>query len=314
MDIYELIKKCSSLEELYELADSAIKFFTQRAYEENVPTNCIGTQIGINPISNHIGDKDFKFDKYYNAVNVWNGYVPLGMKIVYGRFFNEKYKTSSHKGAYYYLDDDSYVYEFFKYLKDKDIEDEYDLIIEVDHFIKKKFFPSFMSRDRNEINKLIYKDEDFFYKPVKEHSIKDFYGNGSAMCSEVSIVAENLLSVLGLEVISMQDRSHAYNIYVYHMDEETEIYVLDYSDWVGCYDCNFNLVDTIPFLKKIENCTADDVDEIVNEGKRITLNDYYLYMINGKIYEVITKKKRDYGIDFGLKEEKTLILKKKTNK
>ena len=88
MDIYELIKKCSSLEELYELADSAIKFFTQRAYEENVPTNCIGTQIGINPISNHIGDKDFKFDKYYSAVNVWNGYVPLGMKIVYGRFFN----------------------------------------------------------------------------------------------------------------------------------------------------------------------------------------------------------------------------------
>ncbi len=306
-----MLKKCSSKMEIEELVTDVINTFTKVAYDENAFSDYFGTKLDINPISNHIGDISFQCDKYYEAVNVWNGFIPKGMKIVYGRFYDEKYKTSSHKGCYYYLDDESYIYEFFEFLKDKDISCDFDLIIEVDHFIKKKFLKIINSKDRNDVNKLMYKDDDFYLRPVKEHSIKDFYNNGSAMCSEISVVAENLLSCFGLEVICMQDKEHMYNIYASHEDDEADIYILDYSNWVGCYDHNFKLVNTMPFFKKIDNCTAHDIDMVVNEGKRISLQDYFLYSINGSIYEVVTKDVRDYGVDFALEEEKSLILKRK---
>ncbi len=311
MNIYEMIKKCSNDEELRDLVDSCIEVYTKLAYKENNFSTYIGTKLDINPVNSHIDDKLFEFDKYYEAVNVWLGYVPLGMKIVYGRYYNEKYKTSSHKGSYYYLDDDSYIFDFFKYLKKQDISDEYDLIVCVDCFLKRMFDKPIDAKEREDINKLIYRDEDYFYRPCKEHSIKDFYNNGSAMCSEISIVAENLISVLGLEIISMQDKGHAYNIYVSHSKEGNGIYILDFADWVGCYNFKFELINTFPFFKKIENCTSKDIDEIVNEGRRITMNDYYLYFINNETYEITTKKTRSYGVDFAIEEEKSLILKRK---
>ncbi len=311
MDIYEMIRKCTSEKELQDLSESAIEVYTKVAYKENGYVGYIGTKLDINPIANHIADKSFEFDKYYSAITMWNGYVPLGTKIVYGRFYDEKFKTSSHKGCYYYLDDDSYILEFFYYLKDKDISSEYDLIIEVDNFIKKKFCKNINAKERDELNKLIYKNNDLFFRPCKEHSIKDFYNNGSAMCSEISIVAENLLSVLGLEVINMQDREHAFNIFVSHDEEDTGIYILDYSNWVGCYNYKYELIDTLPFFKKIENCDSDYIDKVVNEGKRIIMNDYYLYCINGTMYEITTTNKRNYGVDFAIEKEKSLILKRK---
>ena len=306
-----MIKQCKSNEEIEKIAKEVIEIVTKEAYEENVESSYIGTELDINPLNYHLDDISFKLDKYYSCVNVWNGYVPKGMKIVYGRFFNDKFKTSTHKGCYYYLDDDSYVFDFFKYIKNIQVDDEYDIIVAVYRFIEKMFTCNINAKDRDDINKLIYKDNDLYFRPIKEHSIKDFYGNGSAMCSERSIVAENLLSAMGLEVISMQDKGHAYNIYAHHSNDDTEIYIVDFSDWVGCYDVNFNLVSTLPFFKKIEGATADDIDKIANEGKRIELNDYYLYDINGSVYEIVTKNKRNYGVDFALQDEKSLILKRR---
>ena len=311
MDIVEMIKQCKSDEELKQLATSAIKTFTEQAHKENTKGNYIGTELDINPINYHIDDPDFKVERYYDAIPIWNGYIPLGTKIVYGRNYIERFKTSSHGGCYYYVDDDSYIYEFFKYIKDMDIIDEYDIVIEAFNFIKDKLYKAFEPKSRDDINRLLLKDEDLYFRPVKEHGIKKFYGNGSALCSEISLLAENIISSLGLEIMYFMDREHVYNIYAYHREGETEIYVLDFSDWVECYDVNYNLIGMAPYIKKIEGANKDTIDKIVNEGKRVDLPDYYLININDCTYEIIKKNKRNYGIDCAFEEEKTLVLNRK---
>lgn len=314
MEVVDLIKKCNTDEELKELVKDVIDTYTKQSFVDNVPTDYIGTKLDINPINYHLDDPNFKIERYYDAVNIWNGYIPLGMKIVYGRFYNEQFKTSTHKGCYYYLDDDDYIFEFFKQIKDAFIEDEFDVIMEVDKFLDKKFgLSKLLCRDRDDINKLIYQKNGLFFRPTKEHSITDFYYNGSAMCSEVSVVAENLISALGLEVLFMQDKKHAYNIFAHHIEDKTDIYILDFSDWVICYDMNFNPIKTYPYFKLIEGATSKDIDEVVNEGRRIKLNDYVMYKMNNSVYEVPINKVRDYGVDFGREDEKTLILKRNNN-
>ncbi len=310
MDNYLMIKQCKSDEELEELARNAIDVYTKQAYRENAHSNYIGINLDINPTNFHLADKDFVSEYLFDEVTVWNGYLPLGMKIVYGGAYNKKYKTYTHGGCYYYLDDESYVLDFFKFIKNLEIEEEYDIIVAVHDYLKKLFGKQINARERSDINKLFYKTDYLFHRPVKEHSIKDFYGNGSALCTEYAAIGENLLSVMGLEVLYMYDKEHAYNIFAYS-DQDKGIYVVDFAKWVECYDTSFHLIDTYPYFEEIKDATSQDVDDIVNAGKRIVLDDYYLYSINGMLYKVITVKKREYGVDFDLEEKKPLILKRK---
>jgi hypothetical protein len=311
MDIVEMIKQCKSDEELKQLAKSAIDTFTKQAYRENKDRKYIGTELDINPINYHLDDPNFVVERYYDAVPIWNGYIPLGTKIVYGRNYIDRFKTSSHGGCYYYVDDDSYVYEFFKYIKETDILDEYDIVIEAFNFINDKLIKMFEPKSRDDINRLILKSEDLYFRPVKEHSIKNFYENGSALCSEISLLAENLISALGLEIMYFMDKEHVYNIFVFHNDDKTEINVLDFSNWVECYDINYNFVGKAPYIMEIKGADKNTIDAIVNEGKRIELPDYYLLLINDDTYEIIRNSKRNYGIDCAFEEAKTLVLNRK---
>lgn len=315
MDIVDLIKECKTEQDLKELAKDVIESFSNLSEQENEDENYIGTKLDVNPTNFHIDDPNFLIDKYYKCVNFWYGYIPLGTKIVYGREFIPKYRTSSHKGYYYYLDDDSYIFEFFKYIKENDVESEFDLIYLAFIFSTKwlnKKRKEFNSKDRNQMHTLINKTSDLYYRPIKEHSIKDFYGNGSAMCSELAVFAENLLSAFGLEVMYFMDKEHAYNLFVEHVDEKNiELYIVDFSDWVDCYDENMNIIYTLPFVGRIENGTEELLDQMVNYGKRIKVNDYLIYRINGNAYKIELNLERNYGTDFALENEKTLIFKRK---
>ncbi len=107
------------------------------------------------------------------------------------------------------------------------------------------------------------------------------------------------------------DKEHVYNIYAHHNEGITEIYILDFADWVECYDINYNLIGMSPYIKEIVGADKKTLDEIVNEGKRIELPDYYLLNINDSTYEITKRNKRNYGIDCAFEEVKTLVLNSK---
>ena len=311
MDIVEEIKKCKSEEELKALADEAIEVFTEQAKEENICTEYLGDRIGYNPRF-IIGEEDA-----YESNNVWNGYIPKGTKVVYARFKDELVSQFTNNGYYYFMDDDSYVYDFFQFIKDeKDIEDDYDIIVTVHKFIEERFAKYVNPRNREIMHHLLYKDDTTFYAPVREHGFTDFYYNGSAKCTEMAIMGQNLLSLLNIEVIYVNDFNHAYNIYIPRGDSEdaNNAYVIDFGNFVPCFDINLNYIGKIPFFGKIKDYTPEMFEEIFEGKKRITFPNYIIMRINNTTFEMACGEKRDYGVDYLPLEDKKLLVRERTKK
>ena len=310
MGIYELIRDCKTDEDLEKLAQAAIKVATEEAMEANKNFGIIGPDIDINKLQYEISESGIDVKRYYTAVNAWNGYLPRGIKIVYGGQYDDHFKSYTNGGHYYYLDDESYILKFYKYIRELKIENEYDIILAAHYFMRELFKSDYVlsAKDRREINKAIYQPNGLLFSPIKEHSIKDFYGNGSAECTEYSSIGVNLLSSVGFNALYLQDKGHAYNIVVY--GNLNKIFIVDFANWVEYYDKDFHIVDTLPFYREIEGATVEDLDKMANEGKRIEMKDYYYCEIGGKPFEIVSKKTRDYGIDYSNVEDKPTIIKK----
>lgn len=311
MDIYEQILKCKTDEDLKLFAEEAINYFTDQALDDNKETNLIGSGVELNPVDYHLDDKNFEREDFIYCVNIWNGFIPKGMKIVYGRFLDRETGLTSNKGAYYYVDDESYVYEFFKFLRTRedDIGDEFDLISAAYEFTVQYFSCGpFDAVDREVMFKTLYKDNHRFHQPTKEHLFSSFKHKGGALCTERALMAENLLSVLGLEMIYVMDLSHTYNFFAQHREDgKADIYVVDFAKFVDVFDESFNYMGSAPFVRVIEDCTNEMLSRVVNNGERIEFQEFYYYVINGQVIEQPLDTTRTYGTDWGF-EEKKLIL------
>ncbi len=304
MDILEEIKKCKTDEELKELVEEAIKVFTDIAKQENICTDYLGDNIGYNPRI-ITGDHDG-----YESNNIWNGYIPKGVRVVYARFKDNLVDQYTNNGFYYYLDDESYIYDFFKYIKEvDDIEDEQDIIMYVNAFIEDRFARYFEPKQREAMHTLFCKDERLFYPPIHEHSYKDFYYNGSARCTEIAIMAQNLLSLLGFEVIYANDFNHAYNIYIpsERFAEDKEAYVLDFGNWVPCYNAKLEFLGKLPFFGKMSNFTPEVAETMFDGKRRFTFPNYLLMRINDQMIEMEFGNDRNYGVDYIPLEDKKVI-------
>ena len=310
MNILDQIYECKDDKELKELANEAIEAYTNKAKEENNELDYLGEDLSYNPTI-----KSMDID-HSHANNLWIGYIPKGMKLVYGRFREDSNKPFTNRGKYYYIDDDSYIYEFFKYIKEEqpEIEDEFDMMVYVSEFLEEMFSKNINPMEREQINKMIYKDNFLFHDRVREHSIKDLYGNGSALCTEYALVGQNILSVLGFDMVYAMDLNHAYNIYIPNPSIEEDqmedvAYIVDFSNWIPCLDYNFELKTTSPFFGKID-CKKEDLEAFFKGKIKLKFKDYFLYSINGNIIEMeYNNKERMYGVDYNFEEEKKILTK-----
>ena len=316
MKVIDRIHNCKNDEQLYWLTRRLIKDAVKDAKCNNINKGTIGSKLEINPTDYHL-ENCFE-DCYRFTIQTWNGYIPKGTKIVYGSIFNEYNNTVCCGGNYYYLDDESYVYEFIKYIKKYKVKDIFDVVWVINKYIMELFENDINPAKKEDIHKLLYKDSrtPIFFNPTKEHSIKDFYGNGGAECSEYSVVANNLFSVLNIPITLLVDEEgeHVFNL-LYLENEESEegydFYIIDYCLFVDMFDENFNFKGSLPFFKKIDNGSFELIDRVIKDGLRIVFNDYFVYCINGKQYKYDLDGERHYGIKKGIIESKKLAL---TNK
>ena len=343
MEVMDRIHNCKNDEQLYWLTKKLIKEALERSKGMNQYRGLIGTKSEINR-------KEIDFDPSHktrisSSIPFWFGYVPLNTKIVYGIACGKGFNFDSNCGYYYYVDDDSYVYDFIKYIKDWDIEDHYNLVHLINGFSRSLFEKNINRKNRFEMHKLLLKEdkgEYVFFEPIKEHSIKDFYGNGSAQCTEYALVASNLLSVLGFITYYCMDYNHAYNIFfVEDKDKDFyEGYLLDYSDSVHVYDIYNNCIGLYPFYERIEtekkkylylpdgSCididyekTEEELEEednfyedFLKNGKRIETDDYFIVIVNNHLFKAPTEIKRNYGIEYSKnKDVKKLVKERKKN-
>ena len=289
MDIVKLVKKTKSEKALNLIAKLAIKKATKKSIEDNDPTSFIGTGSDINI------NVDLTNPIYY-VYDCYHGYIPKDTKIVYITFFDLVNSTYMNKGYYYFLDDESYIIDFFHYIKDKEINSDYDLIVVLKNFLDDYFNIAFGDVKREKLHHLLYETDDRLYAPIKEHSIMDFKGNGSALCSEYTALAQNILSVLGFDVYYMMSTSHAYNVLVYDTEKESKAAILDFASGVDVYDHDYNEKNPHPFIEDIPDMGEDVRGYFKTSGTKVTLEDYYIVNINGGVFRVYTGVKRSYSL------------------
>ena len=316
MNIYEMILKCKSDEELRELCNKCIKKADKITKDEynNAPSKVIGSLIDYNPSFSLYEETPLNS---YPYLNCYNGFIPKDVKIVYGTSYHFDYNFFSNEGCYYYSDDYSYIYNFFKYIKNYKIREDYDIVLATFEFIHKNFVYELNKMEREDIHKLIYKESGLYYDVIKEHSITDFYNERCFRCTEISLYTQNLLSVFGIESLYIMDKDHAYNICKINDLENKDLksyYVIEYSYFVCVYDYNHDLIGKMPYIEKIDNCDDNLLQDFVDGKINFDNHDYYLYEINGVVYKFYTDEIRKYG-SFVDKDslfepsEKSLILK-----
>ena len=289
MDIVKLIQKTKSEKVLNLIAKYAIKKAAKKAKKDNEPTSFIGTGSDININADLVNPVYYVYDCFH-------GYIPKNTKIVYATFFNLFNTTYSNNGYYYFLDDESYILDFFHYIKDKEIKSDYDVIVALKGFLDDYFNITFGDVTRERLHHLLYESDDRLYAPLKEHSITDFKGNGSALCSEYTVLAQNILSVLGFDVYYMMSTSHAYNVLVYDTEKESKAAILDFASGVDVYDHNYNEKKPHPFIEDIPEMDDNVRGFFKTAGKNVTLKDYYIVYINGTVFRVYTDLKRSYAL------------------
>lgn len=295
MNIYNEIKNLND-EELKEYVDKLV----EELVEENGDIgdyNFIGADISYNPKESYLDDLDFVCESEYRFINGWSGLIPKGIKVNYGVALDLFSMTFINNGLYYYYDDDSYIYEFFKYIRACDVDDEFDIIENIFRFIRANYFATLKLNDREKIHSMISKNERKYFDRIKEHSITDFYKDKCFMCSEVSLFVQNLLSTFDIESYYVMDKTHCYNICaIENKDGDKDYYVLDCSMFVDVYDIDNNKVSELPYMELIENANEDMLEQIFDGEKELELDNYYILCLNGRFFRCCyTDEKRKYA-------------------
>lgn len=196
MEILEFIKDLDD-EFLERFVKERIDFLEED--EEGLLPDTIGYRLNYNP-SSLIMLKDKKKElQQVSIIDNYNGYIPKNTRIVYGMVYNPKTMAKSNGARYYYLDEDSYILEFCKFIRDKEINTPYMLFDYIFDFIK-DYFGRIELIDREKMMNYLLKKDHYFYDPINENKYSMFKGKGNAMCSEIGVMAQNILSFLGFDV------------------------------------------------------------------------------------------------------------------
>ena len=269
-------------------------------------------------ISKKINDEATYFGTYFKKNPTtefqtnfrWAGFIDKNIRIGFGVNYDRKVKkiydkyyltnTFTDNGAYYYIDDDSYIYYFANYIKDKKPKSFEEFVKYVgwflaDYLSTDKYEEYKDTADReNMYNYIIDETGEKYYKPIKEHSIKDFAGRGISRCMEYTVLAQNILSVFGYETYAIlgkieseyQEGFHAFNC----IDFDEINTIVDFSFWTERKDINNNTIPGIPFMVDIDE---DECNRFQNK-ETLTFDEQLILYINGKDIYIDKDEYRKY--------------------
>jgi len=251
------------------------------------------------------------------------GYLKKGTKIVFG-FSISPDGDIDNKGDYYYLNDQQYIYDFCKFIRHFDITNEYDLFDKILLFMRNYF--GFHKRiNRDDMFHLIY-DENGKSFPLKhEHDLNWFKGKGSAMCSEFAVMAQNILSVLGIDTYVVlgaytstnnKTDNHAFNFV--SIEEENEFgeieesgLLVDFSEFCNIYNVKREKIGESPFIGYLDKFDDDFVLRFLYDEEHLFIQDYNYEKIGDTTLQISFDRDRDYFVNNNIITEKDKVAKKK---
>lgn len=308
MDFYKLIKELPYIQ-IVRALNSKIKCLEINSKDLNNNIDYIGFKLDYNPTDYHLDEKEVKVN--LDIRNIHTGYIPKDTKIVYGMLYDSR-GLICNDGKYYYVDDDSYIYDFCRYIKDKDVRDEYHLFDYILKFIKKYYGIIRDNNDRESMHQMICKEEGVYLEPIDIHKLSDFYKKGNAVCTEISLMAENILSVFGFNTyyvvgnmrIGEKEEYHAYNLinYIEKESKEERNAIIDFASYTDVFDVNYNKVGEKPYIVFFDEINEKFLNKLVLEKESITYEDYDFLMLDSLI-EMRYERDREYYISNAIELE-----------
>lgn len=304
MDFYEDIKDMSD-EDIKKLLSYAIYNLENISKLNNDGKNVIGYDISYNPTNYNLLNKNDEDVLILDSVNIYYGYVPKNTKMVYALFTDWNGNgLFSNEGRYYIIDDDSYIYEFCKYVRDYEINNECDLFQCILLFLK-KYLGVIQNRSRDQMFQMVLGSNMLYCAPINEHKLSDFKHKGNAMCTEYTIMANNILSVFGFDsyVIMGDTKSdcgyegHAFNFVSYTDEEFKRISILlDFFNDANVYDLSFKKIGSVPFCLELEEFDNKFIDDFINNEKHLITSDYFVMNIGDSLHAACLNRERDYYV------------------
>ena len=317
MDFYNAIKELND-EELEETVKKLIHELEEVSNDINNNLDTIGFVIDANPEVPIFKNDSEKIRSRLSCNFLYSGYIPLGTRVVYGvKCFSQK--GFHHGGCYYYMDDDSYILDFCKYIKTKDVKSDYHFFQYVLSFLN-DYFGYLGNVSADNMLELLRDKNGIHYEPYYEHGISWFHKAGNAECSEYSAMANNILNVFGYfssivignESLDGEKSDHAYNIVSFVEDDTEEVVnsLMDFSNPVWLYDMNFKPISKAPFIIDIEDYSQEFRENFARGEEGISSFDYCYLKLGDETFCLDNGMERVYSVDKMLNMKKEKIKKR----
>lgn len=214
---------------------------------------------------------------------------------------SSRFKYCLDSSNSYSLTTTDYFYDFANYIKDKNISNIDSFVKEVYSFLN-NYFGGLNSGDdrRNEyfdnIAFQMSSTDQEYYDYLDKICIGDFKGKSIAMSSERSIVAQNLMSLFGIDsylCVGMIDflenkREHCFNI----IDNGRCFSLIDYS--IPCYTIvSDKVVDSNPFIGQM---SSEELEVFLNDNHIESFKDYVNVFNEGEYLKMPTGSSRSYSL------------------
>ena len=299
MDFYDEIINYTK-EEARKITNDRINYLEDNSFESNI----IGYHIGGKFSKQDLEEKEGKTIFDLDVSCFYPGYIKKGTKIVYGLFY-DSLGNASNNGQYYYIDSDNYIYDFVEFIIDKEVINETDLFGYILDFLK-EYLGIIEIISREDMFKPILDNKGINIES-KNHKLSCFKGKGNAMCTEYSIMAQNILSVFGIDSYLLigtqkfddeEKEWHAFNLVSYRDENDKEVSLLvDFTNHIVIFDQKFNIIAMNPYTKPIDKINQELVNDLMNNNKHLILENYNYFVLGNSIFETTDGKKRDYCLD-----------------
>lgn len=301
MNFYNNIKDMTD-EEIEKYLSYEICSLENISKENNI-YGLIGYNLHFNPGKISILDKDKQ--AFIEEVKFHTGYVPKGTKVVFGCNTYEN-GMSFNGGEYYVVDDEEYVYEFCKSIKEADVRSDEELLEFILVFLN-GYLGGNGNQTRAEMFQLIMKPDCTYYDSIREHKLSDFKGKGNAVCTEYAIMANNILTVFGfdstivlgeLKIGDNEAQDHAFNIVSYTDNEYNRNDMLvDFSASIDVYDFSYNRIGDVPYIIDLADVDDNFFQKFYYNEKHLRFDDYYYVSEDNMLLPLkIDNKIRDYYV------------------
>lgn len=263
MDLLEKISNAKTEEEVKNLVEKAIEEKNNNAHKIE--------ELGMVSVLN--GSKPYL------------GFIPFDTRIKYNNFAMETYSMNTT----------DFIYGFADFIKKQNINKTGMMIASMETYIN-SYFGLHHKNSREEIfNSKAWNstetDEEYF-QALENNSIGDLKGQNAAECTERAALAQQLLSVFGLDSYycigcvktERKEEAHAFNV----VKSKNGYVLLDYSMPVTCYDKDNNPKIFFPFMGVMND---EEFEEFIRGGNLKEFNDYEFINTNNK---VSNGKKRIY--------------------